>query len=210
MSSGSKNILIILLLALVFVMGYMMLNTKNEGEEVTEIPAIQEKSEVTSKKVEWETLSESELADIFFFEPDIFYEKESGLKLSETLDLTGDGVTEGIFIGHGGNNNVSFILTTEADGTIVTAKEKDKDGNTAPVSLYEIGRVMVYQNFKLLPAEHGYYKVTMDFDETAKSTETSHFKCNEDSVNAYAWDEQTKLFAWNQELTTKYTKEVCK
>ena len=189
-------------------MGYLILKTNKQSEKAPELPLSD--AENTNKNVDWAGLSQSELADAFFLEPDIFYEKESGLKLSRSVDLTGDGVLEGIFTGDGGNNSVSFILSKNTDGNIVALKQQDKDGSIIPISLYEIGRVMVYQNFKLLPGENGFYNVTMDYDESANNTESSHFKCTEDSVNGYMWNPQTKLFAWNQELTTKYTKELCK
>ncbi|MDQ3075828.1 MAG: hypothetical protein M3Q34_01740 [bacterium] len=209
MSSQSKNILIFLLVVLVLVMGYMVM-TKNKQDSNLPETIIIEETASKSPSTNWKAVSPDELADVLSLEPDLFYVKESGLKLSESVDLTGDGVDEGVFTGDGGNNNVSFILTTNSHGTIVTTKQQEKDGSFAPVSLYEIGRAQVYQNFKILPTEQGFYKVTMDFDESANNTETSHFKCTSDSVNGYVWNSQTKMFVWNREMSAKYTKELCK
>lgn len=133
----------------------------------------------------------------------------SAITLTQTVDLTGDGIDEGIFTGNGGNSGVTFFLIKN-DTTISVARQKNKDGSIHPVALEYVGRAMVSENFKLLPSEKGFYTVSLSFDEDADSSDSSHFKCNTNSVQAYQWNSSTKLFEWNQALTTKYTAEVCK
>jgi hypothetical protein len=200
------NVLLIILIIAVLAVGYLIIkNSKTTLEDKSNTLAKNE----TIIQPNWKNVSENDFVNLVSKEADAFFEKEFGLELSDEIDLTGDGINEAVVSGNGGNNGVSFVLKKEGGNTIVL-KQKEKDGSISPVALYEVGRVMVNVNFKLLPSEHGFYTASMIFDESANNTETSHFICDEESINAYAWNETTQMFEWNQTLTTKYTKEVCK
>ncbi|MFA5778386.1 MAG: hypothetical protein WC870_02795 [Candidatus Paceibacterota bacterium] len=193
------------LIILIIFLGYEIKNKSDQDESDTTIPDTN-----TIDSMDWTTLSQKELANILSKEPDIYYIKDFGLKISQTIDLTGDGKKEGIVSGDGGNSDVSFILIRNSDNTISLAKQKNKDGSISPVSLYQIGRTMVNVNFKLLTTERGFYTASLSFDESADNSQTSHFKCTEDSIDAYVWNKQIEFFVWNQSLTTKYIAQICK
>ncbi len=168
--------------------------------------SVEVKNSVSNSDVikEWKSFKTDELQKIALAE-NIFLEKESGIGLSETVDLTGDGLDEAIFVGNGGNNNLGFIMTKNSDGTNSVLKNKEREGMIYPVLLLSVGRVRVNEQYKLLPAEHGFYTSSMSYDEKADK-----FTCNQNGVNAYSWSIKTKIFEWNKTLTDKYTKEVCK
>ncbi len=216
-SSPSKFFLIlscILGMALVGVIGYLI------GQRASYVPPAYftdtntAEPEVTSPSdtallndsaiAKWQSLSTAELLAQASLE-NIYLEPNSDINLSETFDLTGDGISEGIFEGNGGNNGITFILMKNAQGATSLAQQKNKDGSIYPVQLLSVGRVMVQETFKLLPSEHGFYTASL-----SNSNATGIFTCNTNGVNAYVWNETTHLFEWNQALTAKYTAEVCK
>ncbi len=160
----------------------------------------------TSKGPEWEKLTSADFIKIITTqEPTAWFEKDFGLSLSKTIDLTGDGVPEAIVDGNGGNNGVSFILQKNSNGTISVLNQKNKDGTINHIQLVFVGRVMVSERFELLPQERGFYTASLSNDG-----EEGVFRCNDVGVNAYVWNASTKLFEWNQSLTSKYTLQVCK
>ena len=199
------NILLVVLIFTVLGVGYVITRKSTIPENT--LPLTLEESPSASQP-DWKNISKNKFESVLSKEPDVFFEKDFGLTLSEEIDLTGDGIKEAIVTGDGGNNSISFVFKKEGDN-LIALKQKNKDGSISPVSLYEVGRVMVNVNFKLLPSEKGFYTASMVFDESANNQETSHFICDEESVNAYTWNENSKMFIWNQILTTKYTKEVC-
>lgn len=160
---------------------------------------------------DWNTLSETDLFNIVLKETKIKYlVPESGFRLSEIIDLTGDGQKEAVVTGDGGNNDISFILFRNEDGSIFVAKRKDKDGNTDFASLLSVGRVAFQEKYVLLPEMNGYYTTSLVIDDSKDNSVSSYFKCNTNGVRAYTWNSNLELFEWNQELTTKYTLQVCK
>src|SRR3989344_21306 len=66
----------------------------------------------TTVVAEWKSLSSSNLFAISSKE-NIYLVPDFGVTLAETIDLTGDGLDEGIFGGNGGNNELSFIMVQE-------------------------------------------------------------------------------------------------
>lgn len=150
----------------------------------------------------WGTLSTQMISQIVLGETSLYFE---GMPtFSDSMDLTGDGIAEGIFTGNGGNNGLTIILIRNSDGTIVAARQKNRDGSIQAVSLLDVGRVMVQEGYKLLPAQHGFYTESLHNDEDG-----GNFVCNTNGVNAYVWNSSTRLFQWNQALTTQSTAEVC-
>jgi len=134
---------------------------------------------------------------------EIYLSSGSAVQLSQSVDLTGDGIDEGVFTGDGGNSGMTFILMKDVNGQNVLAKQKNKDGTISVIQLLGVGRVRVSESFKFVPEERGYYTISKSNDGE------SDFVCNPDGVNAYSWNTSTKLFEWNQSMTTKYTAEVC-
>ncbi len=133
----------------------------------------------------------------------VYLSPGSSVSLSQSVDLNGDGIDEGVFSGDGGNSGITFILIRDANGQNVVAKQKNKDGTINAVNLLSVGRVMVSEGYKLLPLEKGFYTVSKSNDGE------SGFVCKSDGLNAYSWNTSTKLFEWNQSMTTRYTSEVC-
>jgi hypothetical protein len=197
-----KNILLIILVIAVAYLGYKLFVKVPPKEEAKPAPV--------QTVFDWKSLSKNEIETIVSKEPDVYFEKDIGLSLTQEVDLTGDGKPEAIVNGNGGNNEVSFILYKNREGNVSVAKLRNKNGELSPATLLEIGRVMVNASYKLLPSENGFYTSSLEFDDSADNSETSHFKCGEDSVNAFAWNSQKEWFEWNKALTDKYTVEVCK
>ena len=118
----------------------------------------------TTVVAEWKSLSSSNLFAISSKE-NIYLVPDFGVTLGETIDLTGDGLDEGIFGGNGGNNELSFIMVKGSDGKNFVAKQKNKDGTIYPVRLGSVGRVMVQERYELLPNEHGFYTASLSYNE---------------------------------------------
>lgn len=214
-----KNIIIAILVAVVLVFAFLFFSQKKnnlsyepwpETEPATvkptttnNQPANQSKLSNATVVAEWKSLTSNELLAIAN-EEDMYLEKDFGVKLSETIDLTGDGIDEGIFTGNGGNNGASFIMIKGNDGKSFVAKQKNKDGTINQVYLVEIGRVMFSEGFELVPNEYGFYTISKINNE-----ESGNFSCKPNGVNAYSWNTSIKMFEWNQVMTTKYTTQVC-
>lgn len=124
------------------------------------------------------------------------------IKFSEAIDLTGDGINEGIFATYGVDSVDYIILIKNADNTITLAKEKNKNGIIETIFL-QVSKEG--PGYKLLPQENGFYQTSKYYDEN-----TNKLTCVNDEVAAYKWNSQTRLFEYNQILSAKYTPEVCK
>lgn len=213
-----KNTLIAILVFGILIIGYLFIKEKTRPTDYTNVwpetvPAMQtnnngSKPKLTNSAVreEWQSHSSEYLLGVAT-NAGLYLEPGSGVSLSQMVDLTGNGIDEAIFTGNGGNNGASFIMIKGDDGKSYVAKQKYKDGTIGPVQLTAIGRVMVSEGYKLLPNENGFYTVSKS--NVSTDGETSNFKCNVNGVNAYKWNASTKMFEWNQSMTTKYTAEVC-
>lgn len=211
-----KNTLIAILAIAVIVVGYLFIKEKTKPTDYSNAwpetePATstnnsnsQPKLSNATVRAEWQSHSSEYLFGVATNEG-LYLEPGSGVSLSQMVDLTGNGIDEGIFTGNGGNNGASFIMIKGDDGKSYVAKQKEKDGTIGPVYLVSIGRVMVSESFELLPSEQGYYTVS----KSNTNETTGEFTCNTNGVKAYKWNVSTKMFEWNQSMTTKYTAKVC-
>lgn len=217
-NSNSKYYLAIigaLLAVIVILIILVMSNQKNNSQEIAPVYDTNREYQTIEKNNEndhvpppqqttfnWSTLSSAQISAVLAANPGIYFE---GMPtFSESIDLTGDGVVEGVFTGNGGNSGLAMILIRNSDGTITAARYKTREGVINPVSLLSVGRVMVQEKYELLPIHHGFYTASLSNDG-----ESGNFVCNINGVNAYAWNSTTKLFEWNQSLTTTYTAQVC-
>lgn len=218
-----KNVIIAILVALLIVAGFMIGAKKKanvayepwpETEPATATtpkpkPATpaptQPEDQVSNSDVRqgWQAISSSVLLNLATAQG-IGLESGSAVELSEMIDITGDGLDEGIFTGNGGNSGMAFIMTRDSNGNNVIAKQKDRNGTIGPVQLLSVGRAQVSESYKLLPSIKGYYTVSKSNDG-----ESGNFECNVNGLNAYSWNSSTKLFEWNSSLTVTYTVEVC-
>lgn len=199
-NSKLNTILLIILIILVALL-FLYVMSLGKEEKKTNYTTEQDSSVKSDTSFDWKTLSQKDILSLIPIET---FVPESGIGLTKTVDLTGDGINEAVFTGNGGNNNLSIIIMRNSDNTFSVANEKNKNGSINPVELYEIGRVMVQEKFELLPSEHGFYTISLSYDQN-----TEKFECKENGVNAYIWNDMTKLFEWNQSLTLKYEKIAC-
>jgi hypothetical protein len=212
-----KNTLIAILVIGLLVLGFLFIKEKNkpvayepwpETEPATVKPTTNTQSTNQGKLsnvnvvAEWKSFSSDALFALASQE-NIYLNQGTDIQLTETVDLTGNGIDEGIFCGDGGNNGVCFVMIKGDDGKNVVAKWKGPDGTITPISLLSVGRVRVSSSYQLLPSEHAFYTVSKSNDG-----EGGEFECD-GGVVAYSWDSSTKLFEWNQALSTKYTNLVC-
>lgn len=217
-----NNILILALVAGLLALGFLYMKEKSEPEvldnNVVETNTGNQNnsigssnnSPVTSNPVipistnpNWSSVS-SLSAYTLATSDGIYLSSASGVRLSESVDLNGDGIDEGVFSGDGGNSGVTFILMKDDDGQSVAAKQKNKDGTISSVNLSSVGRAMFSESFKLIPEQKGFYTVSKSNDGQG-----GNFECDLNSVNAYSWNASTKLFEWNQSLTAKYINQEC-
>ncbi len=221
-----KNILIGVLVIGILILGYLFIKQKDKvadtdlGFEFSEEtnssanstnqnPPITSNPPTTSTPTtppptnpNWQSVSSSS-AYTLATNSGVYLSPGSSASLSQSVDLNGDGIDEGVFSGDGGNSGITFILIRDVNGQSVVAKQKNKDGTINAVNLLSVGRVMVSEGYKILPLEKGFYTVSKSNDGE------SGFVCNADGLNAYSWNSATKLFEWNQNMTTRYTAEVC-
>lgn len=201
-NKGFSKIAIFLIIILILLGIWYYLGKNSNTTPIQNTPTNNQTN--TTNSFNWSSVSNSKFAEIVSKDKDLYFIPEEGLKLTQTVDLTGDGIDEAIVSGNGGNSNVSFILMIDKAGNISVAKQKEKEGTTLAVSLVEVGRVNYQGIFKLLPEEHGFYTAYLT------ATDINKYGCDSGSVNAYVWSSTTRLFEWNQALTTKYTAQVCK
>lgn len=211
-----KNTLIAILVIAVVVIGYLFIKEKTKPTDYSNawpetVPATptnnnnsQPKLSNTTVRAEWQSHSSDYLLGVAT-NAGLYLEPGSGVSLSQMVDLTGNGIDEGVFTGNGGNNGASFIMIMGDDGKSYVAKQKEKDGSINPVYLVSVGRVMVSEGYELLPNEQGFYTVSKVNNE-----ESGNFTCKQEGVKAYKWNASSKLFVWNQAMTDKYNTEVCR
>ncbi len=219
-----KNAIIAILVAIVLVFAFLFFTQKKTNVSYEPWPETEPASTTTPKpkpvvtptptqsedqvsnsdvRQGWQAISSSVLLNLATAQG-IGLESGSAVQLSEMIDITGDGLDEGIFTGNGGNSGMTFIMTRDSNGNNIIAKQKDRNGTIGPVQLLSVGRVMVSESYKLLPSIKGYYTVSKSNDG-----ESGNFECNVNGLNAYSWNSSTKLFEWNSGYTTTYTAEVC-
>lgn len=162
----------------------------------------------TSKDFTWESLPIEKVWEIIKKERDVYFWEDFGIKLYRSVDLTGDGISEGIYQGDGGNNDAVVVLMRDSDGTINVAKYKLKDTDIIePVYLVAYGKASASEEYDFLPEEKAFYTV---MKYTDLNRDDVQYICNNNSVNAYQWNLKTNLFEWNATLTAKYTAIECK
>lgn len=124
---------------------------------------------------------------------------------SDAVDLTGDGVPEGIFeTGQGATGNTVTIFKFDSAQKPIALKTKAADGSIATASLSEATSATYSVGYKILPDDHGYYETET---KNTSTTATPKLSC---SLDAYSWNALTGQFEWSQTLTSQYTAQVCK
>ena len=188
----------ILLLILIAIVGFTLYtNNKKDKTAVTELEVV----EGTENKFDWHSVSMSVFQSLIELEN--FEDDYSGFRISETLDLTGDGAEEVVVAASGNSNETYFIFWRTANDYITLTKETAIDGSKVPGSLLQVSRVNNFAGFKLLPNENGYYSVSQSFDG-----EKGKWLCG--GVYAYKWNAELKLFELDPNLSAKYEQEGCK
>lgn len=190
------NLLLLILIILV-LFGLYKITKKSKVLE----PAVENKQEEQTG-FDWAKLSSKELADIVSKNSQSSFDPSIPLKISEISDFTGDGVLEAVVVGYGINDEVYFILRHDSVIGPVLAEERELDGSISPASLIKVSRVKNIASFKLLPEEMGYYAVSQFFNE-----DEDRWMCG--GVYAYKWNESSKLFELDANLSAKYTDEGC-
>lgn len=126
---------------------------------------------------------------------------------SESVDLTGDGLSDAIFGGHGGNAGIALIVINNESQPEI-AYQKDQLGFISPVRLYSVGRVAASLGYQLLPEENAYYTVEKLADHEAYDPQGGTvFVC--ENFSAYVWDEMARMFEYNQALSDQYYAQEC-
>lgn len=188
--------------------------SSNDTKPTTNIPNTNNTTQITNStqitqvtnSPQWGKVTSQQIFTLLG--PNNPFEESFGINLTQSIDLTGDGVTEGIFSGNGGNNELSLILLQE-NGVIRIAKMKDADGSVNYINLLYLGRVNFSRYWKILPEEKGFYRISKERINQTENYE-GEMVCNENESRAYKWNPATKLFEYSQSLTQKYITQECK
>ncbi len=183
-------------------------NQKDIPEPVKTNSNQQVSTTTNSKNINWSSVSTSTIENLI---KKTEFPLEGKPTLStETQDLTGDGIKEGIYGLPSGNAGLTIVAMTNADGSVSLARMKKKDGSIGIVGFYSVGSASYSISYKFLPNERGFYEVSKNIDENADNSESSHLICGSNGILAYQWNPTTSLFEYNSALTAKYTAIECK
>lgn len=156
----------------------------------------------TQKSVNWSTIPTAAV-EALFKKTGIFF--DSTPTLDQSIDLTGDGVNEGVYGAQAGNGGIELIAIANSDGSTSLAQMKTKDGKIILAELDSYGSAGTNESYKLLPEGRGFYRISRSYNE-----QLDRLACTTDSVDAYQWNPKTSLFEYNSALTAKYTAIECK
>lgn len=189
--------------------------SSNDTKPTTGIPNTNNTTQITNStqkltqvtnSPQWDKVTNQQIFTLLG--PNNPFEESFGINLTQSIDLTGDGVTEGIFSGNGGNNGLSLILLQESNN-IKLAQQKNKDGTISFVQLESVGRVNFSNTWKLIASEKGFYTIAKERVNQTENYE-GEMVCGENGFQAYQWNPATKLFEYSQSLTQKYISQECK
>lgn len=156
----------------------------------------------TSNSVIWSSVPVSSI-EAMFKKTGIFF--DSIPTLDQSIDMTGDGIKEGVYGAQAGNGAIELIALANTDGSISLANMKTKDGRIILAELDGYSSAGTSVGYKLLPESHGFYRISKTYNE-----QLDRLACTADSLDAYQWNSKTTLFEYNSALTAKYTAIECK
>ena len=131
-----------------------------------------------------------------------FFDEGSQFSRQVIPDITGDSIPEIIINGVSGNSSISVVLL-KSDYGVELAKQKNTNGKIYPLSLDSVGRAMYRVGYKIVPEIMGYYA----FSTEPKDADGTTQKCQ--SLIAFSWDSNQKLFTENKSASAKYLAEFC-
>ncbi len=222
-NNKTTNILLGIMIVVLIAIGIIMATNQNRNSYRDDInannfPVIDKRNDIpapvqgnqtqqaisdnTSKTVNWNSVSISTIEPMFK-KSGIFF--DSTPTLDQQVDLTGDGIKEGLYGAQAGNGAIELIALANPDGSISLAQMKTKDGKIILAELDGYSSAGTSEGYKVLPEDHGFYRISKSYNE-----QLDKLACTSDSVDAYQWNSKTNLFEYNSTLTAKYTAIECK
>lgn len=190
------------------------INSKIETMNVTnsEIKSLDVSTNTVNPSYSWNSVSESDLNDVIIKDSDLYerlmlrYNEHVGLDMvnKKEINLKGDDKKDLLIGRSGASSHLYFIFTRNNNGTISIAKQKNKDGSVVSILLGGGYGPDVQSSYELIPEEHGYYITNILIKSPASGFGVADYSCSSDSVNAYTWNSEQKLFEWNKTLSNKY------
>ncbi|MCD8528041.1 MAG: hypothetical protein LRY41_01785 [Candidatus Pacebacteria bacterium] len=155
----------------------------------------------------WNNLSSQSLYDQALASG-IWLEEGFGVNLSGVKDVTGDGVSEAIFTGNGGNADVSFIARALTPTTYEILRMKLENNTSETLSLMRKGVVTYSVGYRIKEDQCriGIYQYAID-------QIAGNINCSSQDlpaqINGYIWNQNEGLFVWNTDYTQQLIQEIC-
>ncbi|HEX3354178.1 MAG TPA: hypothetical protein VHS34_15265 [Terriglobales bacterium] len=130
-------------------------------------------------------------------------EEHYKIRITETADITGDGVPEAlVYLGTGGAYTDELTLMRVKNGKPVVARFKQKKGGVSPLIFLSGSSVRHQESVKMLPDRRAIYSMSSETDDSGRKA-----KCG---VVAYEWTAETQTFDWNRSLSGQLTESNCR
>jgi len=134
---------------------------------------------------------------------DLAVEERGPISIYQRADVTRDVVPELLIdVGSGGAYTQNMALFRLEDGKLILADFKRSDGETGPIRFLNGASVRNGTAAQMLPEKDAIYQVFWHTDDEGKSE-----SCR---VEAYRWNEQTRTFDFNSELSKEIQIDFCK
>jgi len=166
-----------------------------------ECPAIEKREEEINNNIDWNLL-------ILDIEKDLKKEfKDAGknypITIEKTEDITGDKIPEALVdLGNSGASTTNFTILRIENNKPVISKFKSKDGKILTMEFMSGGAGK-------------YYSKSIELDPLNKAVISGGYMIYGSSddncdYDAYVWNENSKFFEYNLELSKKITEKRCK
>lgn len=212
-TKSTNLLLVVVILLLVSVTGYLLWTrpvvapTVHQSEELTEGAPSSTTLVVSpapeAEAVNWGNLLPSIRPILRSTFSDVPLEESSPLSISQTEDVTGDGVPEALVnLGTGGAYTQYLALMRMEGGQPVVARFIRQDGNVAPVLFLSGASVMNGDDVGLLPDKQAIYTGYWGKDGATGNI-------SECSVAVFQWQAETRTFDFNASLGNEIKSGVC-
>jgi len=126
-----------------------------------------------------------------------------GAVFVEAIDLTGDGISEGIFSLPGFNDNVVAVMRKVGNGYTLARMVENPDHPSFAL-LHQLGGVQYSVGYGLLPEINGFYILNKSLDQ---SLSPPAFTCN--SLTVFQWSDMEESFVMNSIHRDQYYAQEC-
>ncbi len=192
-----KGLIIVLAVGILYFSYSYFNNKKNVAS------TIYKNSKETQIQNGWQSVSKNEIITAFKNDPSKEI-NQSIISFVQEVDLTGDGISEGLYVtGEGATGNSVTIFGRDVSGEIIALKQKQIDEKLYLATLTQASGAQYQNGYMLLPKESGFYI----FSKNNVGVDKPAYVCN--SFVAYKWSINNNQFEQNEELRQKYQNVEC-